>query len=96
MLMRFYLGEHFHPEQLQWVADIPQGRYYTDMAAAWYFATALITQYDAVIDLLERRGLDPWVHNKTIQKALESYRISPEQKTYLRSLKSRRATDDLP
>ena len=57
------------------------------MMIAWYFATALAKQYEAVIPFIEQRRLDPWMHNKTIQKSIESYRITPEQKTYLRSLK---------
>ena len=56
---------------------------------AWYFATALAKQYEAVIPFIEQRRLDPWTHNKTIQKSIESYRITPEQKAYLRSLKIR-------
>jgi hypothetical protein len=57
------------------------------MMIAWYFATALAKQYEAVLPYIEEHRLDPWTHNKTIQKAIESYRISPEQKAYLRSLK---------
>ena len=61
--------------------------YYVNMMIAWYFATALAKQYDAVLPFIEGRRLDPWTHNKTIRKAVESYRISDEQKEYLRSLK---------
>ena len=57
------------------------------MMTAWYFATALAKQYDAVLPFIENRKMDVWTHNKAIQKAVESYRITPEQKTYLRSLK---------
>ena len=57
------------------------------MMVAWYFATALAKQYDASLPYLEQRRLDRWIHNKTIQKAVESYRITPEQKGYLRSLR---------
>jgi len=71
------------------VASVRPGEYYIDMMIAWYFATALAKQYDAVLPYLEKRRLDPWTHNKTIQKAIESYRITPEQKDYLRTLKIR-------
>ena len=57
------------------------------MMIAWYFATALAKQYEAALPFIENHRLDVWTHNKTIQKAVESYRISPEQKAYLRELK---------
>ena len=57
------------------------------MMIAWYFATALAKQYDSILPFIKNRRLDPWTHNKTIQKARESYRISPEQKEYLKALK---------
>jgi hypothetical protein len=69
------------------VAAIRSEEYYVNMMVAWYFATALAKQYEAVLPFLEDHRLDTWTHNKTIQKAVESYRISPEQKEYLRSLK---------
>ncbi|MDD2955952.1 MAG: DNA alkylation repair protein [Oscillospiraceae bacterium] len=89
MLMRFYLDDAFEPEYLAWVAAVESGEYYIRMMAAWYFATALAKQWDAVIPYLEQRRLDPWVHNKTVQKAVESFRITAEQKAYLRALKIR-------
>ena len=61
--------------------------YYVNMMIAWYFATALAKQWDSVISYLEERRLSPWVHKKTIQKAIESYRITQEQKNYLRTLR---------
>ena len=87
MLMRFYLDEDFRPEYLQWVAEISSEEYYVNMMRAWYFATALAKQYEAVIPYLEEKRLDGWTHNKAIQKACESYRMTAEQKKYLRSLK---------
>ena len=69
------------------VAAVSSEEYYVQMMIAWYFATALAKQYDAVIPYLEQNCLNPWVHNKTIGKAVESYRISPEQKEYLRTLR---------
>ena len=87
MLMQHYLGEHFQPEYPEWVASVRSEEYYINMMRAWYFATALAKQYDAVIPFLEAQRLDVWTHNKTIQKARESYRITPEQKDYLKTLK---------
>ena len=69
------------------MASIKSEEYYINMMVAWYFATALAKQYKSSIKYIENKELSPWVHNKTIQKALESYRISDEQKVYLKSLK---------
>lgn len=87
MLMRFYLGEAFRPEFPEMVAGVRSEEYYVNMMIAWYFATALAKQYDAVLPYLEQKKLEKWTHNKTIQKAVESYRITPEQKAYLKTLK---------
>ncbi|MCI6888317.1 MAG: DNA alkylation repair protein [Lachnospiraceae bacterium] len=87
MLMRFYLDDAFDREYPELVAGVRSEEYYVRMMAAWYFATALAKQYDAVVPYLEEQRLEPWTHNKTIQKAVESYRITPEQKAYLRTLK---------
>ena len=86
-LMRFYLNDAFSEEYPELAADVCSEAYYVRMMVAWYFATALAKQYDAVVPYLEQRRLEPWTHNKTIQKAVESYRITAEQKEYLRSLK---------
>ena len=87
MLMNLYLEEDFRPEYLKLAADIRSEEYYVNMMRAWYFATALAKQYDQIIPYLEEKRLDTWTHNKTIQKAIESYRITPEQKIYLRTLR---------
>ncbi|WP_294548627.1 DNA alkylation repair protein [uncultured Pseudoflavonifractor sp.] len=87
MLMSFYLDEYFRPEYLDWAAEVKSQEYYVRMMAAWYFATALAKQYDAALPYLTSRRLEQWTHNKTIQKALESYRITPEQKQVLRALR---------
>lgn len=87
VLLGFYLDGAFRPEYLEWVAQVRGGEYYVDMMAAWYFATALAKQYDAALPWLEQGRLGVWVHNKTIQKAIESRRITAEQKAYLRTLK---------
>ena len=87
MLMSFYLDDAFLPEYLDWVAAIRSDEYYVNMMIAWFFATALAKQYDAALPYIEERRLAPWTHNKAIQKAVESYRITDEQKAYLRSLK---------
>ena len=87
MLMRYFLEEDFREEYLALVASVQSEEYYVRMMQAWYFATALAKQYEAAVTYLEQRKLGVWVHNKTIQKARESYRISGEQKEYLKSLK---------
>ena len=87
MLMKFYLDGAFEPAHPELVSNLRSGEYYIDMMAAWYFATALAKQYDAILPYLEQRRLDPWTHNKAIQKAIESRRITPEQKEYLRTLR---------
>lgn len=84
MLMRFYLDDAFSPEYPELVAGIHSGEYYVNMMIAWYFATALAKQYDAAVVYIENRRLDPWTHNKAIQKAVESHRITDGQKEYLR------------
>ena len=90
MLMEHYLDDDFDPAYLDMVAAVRSEEYYVRMMVAWYFATALAKQYDATISYLEERRLEPWVHNKTIQKAIESRRIAPETKDYLRELKVKR------
>lgn len=87
MLMRLYLDEDFSSEFPEMVAQITSDEYYVKMMAAWYFATALAKQWDAVIPYLEQKRLPAWTHRKTIQKAIESYRISKEQKEFLRMLR---------
>ena len=87
MLMAHYLDDAFDPAYPAAVAAIRPEEYYVRMMAAWYFATALAKQYDAALSYLEGRRLDPWTHNKTIQKAAESYRIPEERKAYLKSLR---------
>ena len=87
MLMNLYLEEDFKPEYPKLVVAVQSEEYYVNMMIAWYFATALAKQWDAVLPYLEARKLSPWVHRKTIQKAVESYRITDEQKIYLKSLR---------
>ena len=87
MLMQHYLDESFKEEYMKMVASIKSEEYYVNMMIAWYFATALAKQWGSAIKYIEDKCLDPWVHNKTIQKAVESHRISDDQKTYLKSLK---------
>ena len=87
MLMNEFLGEDFKPEYLELVVNKKGEDYYLKMMAAWYFATALAKQYDATIPIIEQHRLDPWTHNKAIQKAIESFRVSDEHKEYLRTLK---------
>lgn len=87
MLMQHYLDEDFREEYPQMVSEIQSEEYYVNMMIAWYFATALAKQYETILPYIEKQKLDVWTHNKTIQKACESYRITPEQKAYLRTLK---------
>jgi 3-methyladenine DNA glycosylase AlkD len=87
MLMSFYLDEAFRPEVLELVVAVHSEEYYVKMMIAWFFATALAKQYNATLPILQNQRLEKWTHNKTIQKAIESYRINEAQKTYLRSLK---------
>ena len=87
MLMKYYLDDAFLPEYPELVASISSEEYYVKMVVAWYFATALAKQYDAVLPYLQEKRLEVWTHNKTIQKAVESYRITTEQKSYLKQLK---------
>ena len=86
MLMRLFLDEDFSSEYLEMTAAVQSQEYYVNMMIAWYFATALAKQWDTVIPYLEERKLDRWVHRKTIRKAVESHRITSEQKIYLKSL----------
>ncbi len=84
MLMRLYLDEDFDPEYVRIVAEVKSDEYYVNMMIAWYMATALAKQWDAVIPYIEEHRMSDWVHRKTIQKAVESYRIADEQKKYLK------------
>lgn len=83
MLMQHYLDEDFKEEYLEWVSGIESEEYYVNMEIAWYMATALAKQWDATVPYIEKQKMNAWVHNKTIQKARESYRITKEQKEYL-------------
>lgn len=87
LLMSLYLDEKFDKSYPEMVANVRLEEYYVKMVIAWYFATALAKQYDAVIGYIAENRLDTWTHNKAIQKAIESRRISSEAKAYLRQLK---------
>jgi 3-methyladenine DNA glycosylase AlkD len=87
MLMRHFLEEDFKPEYLDMVTQIQSDAYYINMEIAWYMATALAKQWEATIPYLEAKTMDRWVHNRTIQKARESYRMTDAQKAYLKTLK---------
>ena len=87
MLMNEYLGNDFNKDYLEIVSNVKGEDYYLKMMVAWYFATALAKQYDETIKYIENKKLDAWTHNKAIQKALESYRVSNEHKDYLKGLK---------
>jgi len=87
MLMEHFLDEDFKSEYPEMVAAVRSEEYYINMMTAWYFATALAKQYESILPFIEGNKLDTWTHNKTIQKAIESNRISAEQKNYLKGLK---------
>ena len=87
MLMRYFLDERFDEKYLKWVAKVPTDDYYLSMAVAWYFATALSKQYDAALPYIQDRLLDKATHNRAIQKAVESFRISEKHKAYLKTLR---------
>lgn len=87
MLMTFFLDDDFEPRFLKWVADLRSDEYYLNMMIAWFFATALAKKWDETIPFIEKGALSAWTHNKAIQKAVESYRITDEQKAYLKGLK---------
>ena len=87
MLMLHFLDEDFKPEYLEWLAEIRSEEYYVNMMLAWFYATALAKQWEATLPYMENQRLDKWVHNKTIRKAIESYRVTDEQKAYLRTLR---------
>ena len=86
-LMRYYLSDAFHPDMPARVASVTHEHYYVRMMVAWYFATALVKQPEAAMAVLRSNTLDPWTHNKAIQKARESRCIDADMKEYLRSLK---------
>lgn len=92
-LLSFYLGENFKPEQLEIVADSTNDEYYVNMMVAWYFSIALVKQYDFAIKYIEEKRLEPWTHNKAIQKAIESRQIGDERKQYLRTLKVKKSNN---
>ena len=87
MLMNFYLDDDFSPKYNDMVKNVKSEEYYVNMMISWYLATALTKQWTSTIKIIEEKTLDKWVHNKTIQKAIESYRITDEQKDYLRKLR---------
>ena len=87
LLLSNYLDDRFKPEMLELVSTVKSEEYYINMMIAWYFSFALIKQYDAALPYIKKQTLAPFTHNKTIQKAVESYRIPADVKDYLRTLK---------
>ena len=86
MIMVHFLDDAFQTNYLEWLSEIRSKEYYINMCTAWTFATALAKQWNQTIPFIEKRKLDDWTHKKTIQKARESYRITKEQKEYLKTL----------
>ena len=91
LLMQHFLDANFDTKYADMVAEVRSEEYYVKMMIAWYFATALAKHYELVLPYLEHKRLDTWAHNKAIQKSIESYRITDEQKAYLRTLKVRQS-----
>ena len=87
MLMSYFLDEDFDEKYLQMVADVKSDEFYINMMQAWYFATALAKQYDKTVVYIEEHRLDDFTHKKTIQKSVESFRVSEEHKAYLKSFR---------
>ncbi|WP_191015728.1 DNA alkylation repair protein [Treponema zioleckii] len=87
LLMQHFLDEDFDKKYLEKVAAVRSDEYYVNMMIAWYFATALAKQYDSALPYIQKKSLEGWTHNKAIQKAIESFRVSKEHKDYLRTLK---------
>lgn len=87
LLKKYFLDEDFKPEYLEWAASIRSEEYYVNMMTAWLFADAFVKQWDSTIIFIQNKNLAPWTHNKAIQKARESFRITAEQKEYLNTLK---------
>lgn len=87
MLQRYFLDDRFCPDYLEWVAVIDREEYYVRMMVAWFFATALAKQYEYALPYIREYRLPEWTHNKAIQKAIESYRVSDEHKAFLKTLK---------
>lgn len=86
-LMTYFLESDFKKEYLIWIVDIKSDEYYINMARAWFFATALTKQYNSTVKIIENKMLDKWTHNKAIQKACESYRVTEEKAAFLKGLK---------
>jgi 3-methyladenine DNA glycosylase AlkD len=86
-LLQFYLDQNYDPQIFDLVQKVKSGKYYIDMALAWFYSFALIKRYDDAVKIIESKSLDKFVHNKSIQKAVESFRITPEKKEYLKALK---------
>ncbi|MBQ6059706.1 MAG: DNA alkylation repair protein [Clostridia bacterium] len=96
MLMQHFLDDAFSPDYADMVAELRTEEYYVNMMIAWYFATALAKQYEAILPYLEEKRLGDWTHNKAIQKSVESYRITAEQKAYLKTLRVERKKSSIP
>ena len=86
-LIKFFMNDKLDKNHLTLISAIKSDEYYVNMAISWYIATALVSNWDMVIPYIEEQKFDRWIHNKSIQKAIESYRITPEQKSYLKKLK---------
>lgn len=95
LLLKYYLDDkNFKEEYLQMVANVKNDDYYVKMMIAWYFSMVLVKQYEKGIVYIENKSLDIWIHNKAIQKSIESRQISIEKKEYLKTLKRKKEKND--
>lgn len=90
LLMKYFLDDQFRTEDIDSLAEISSDHYYVQMGIAWYLATALAKQYDSTIPYLEAEKFCAEIHNKAIQKAVESFRVSDEHKAYLKTLRRKK------
>lgn len=87
MLLKYFLDDNYFTGVLDMVAEVKSEEYYVNMMTAWFFATALAKRYDDAIKFFTHKTLSTFCHNKSIQKACESFRISDEHKAFLKALK---------
>lgn len=90
MLLNYYINDQYIDQVLQILDNVKLDKYYVQMANAWAISICLIKYYNKTLDFLNTTKIDDFTYNKGIQKAIESYRITNEQKEYLRTLKRRR------
>lgn len=86
-LLQFFLDDNYRPNILNDVANVRGDDYYLKMAQAWFFSFVIIKHYEDALPYLNEHKLDKWVHNMTIRKAIESFRVDKSHKDFLRTLR---------